>query len=112
MCIRDRADIVLLVIQQISRLRLVVALPEEYAGGIIQGARVPFRVPAFPERTFSGTVARVSHSLDKATRTMAVELDVSNGDGSLSPGMYPMVTWPIRRSRPALFVPRTSVVTT
>ena len=26
--------------------------------------------------------------------------------------MYPAVSWPVRRSRPALFVPRTSVVTT
>ncbi len=43
---------------------------------------------------------------------MAVELDVSNHDGTLAPGMYPSVKWPIRRSRPALFVPKTSVVTT
>ena len=43
---------------------------------------------------------------------MPVELDVSNNDGSLSPGMYPTVKWPVRRSRPALFVPTTSVVTT
>jgi hypothetical protein len=43
---------------------------------------------------------------------MAVELDVINRDGSLAPGMYPTVKWPVRRSRPALFVPRTSVVTT
>ena len=43
---------------------------------------------------------------------MAVELDVANRDGSLAPGMYPSVKWPIRRSRPALFVPKTSVVTT
>ena len=43
---------------------------------------------------------------------MAVELDVANRDGLLAPGMYPSVKWPIRRSRPALFVPKTSVVTT
>jgi hypothetical protein len=61
---------------------------------------------------YSGALARVSHALDKGTRTMAVELDVSNRDGSLAPGMYPSVRWPIRRSRPALFVPKTSVVTT
>ncbi len=43
---------------------------------------------------------------------MAVELDVMNRDGSLAPGMYPTVKWPVRRSRPAMFVPKTSVVTT
>jgi RND family efflux transporter MFP subunit len=106
------ADPVLLTIQQISQMRLVVAVPEEYVGGIMEGAKLAFQVPAYPERTYSGTLARVSHALDKGTRTMAVELDVSNHDGTLAPGMYPSVKWPIRRSRPALFVPKTSVVTT
>jgi len=35
-----------------------------------------------------------------------------NRDGSLAPGMFPTVRWPIRRLQPALFVPKTSVVTT
>jgi RND family efflux transporter MFP subunit len=106
------ADSVLLIIQQVSRLRLIVAVPEENISGIVAGAKVSFRVPAFPERAFSGTVARVSHTVDPKTRTMAVELDVANRDGSLSPGMYPTLKWPVRKSHPALFVPKTSVVTT
>ena len=102
----------LLVLQQIAQLRVVVALPEEYVGGITEGAKISFQVPAFPERTYSGTVARIARMLDQATRTMAVELDVANRDGSLAPGMFPAVKWPVRRTRPVLFVPRTSVVTT
>jgi membrane fusion protein, multidrug efflux system len=106
------ADPVLLIVQQVSHLRLVVAVPEEDAGAIPRGAAVQFRVPAFPERTYSGTVSRISHALDQKTRTMPVELDVANRDQSLSPGMYPTIKWPIRRSRPGLFVPKTAVVTT
>jgi membrane fusion protein, multidrug efflux system len=105
-------DIPLLTIQQVSHLRLVVAVPEENVGGIMNGAAVPFQVPAWPERTYSGTLARISRALDPKTRTMAVELDVMNRDGSLAPGMFPTVKWPVRRPRPALFVPKTSVVTT
>lgn len=105
-------DVVLLVIQQVSRLRLVVPVPEEDVGGIMEGASVPFQAPAHPERTYSGTIARVSHALDQKTRTMPVELDVMNRDGSLAPGMYPTVKWPVRRPRPELLVPKTSVVTT
>jgi RND family efflux transporter MFP subunit len=106
------ADPVLLVVQQVSRLRLTAAVPEEAVGGIVPGARVEFKVPAYPDRAFSGTVARAAHALDTKTRTMPVELDVVNRDGSLSPGMYPTVKWPFRRARPGLFVPRTAVVTT
>jgi membrane fusion protein (multidrug efflux system) len=105
-------DVALLVIQQVSHLRLVVSVPEEDVSGIVNGASVSFQVPAWPERTYSGTIARNSHTLDQKTRTMAIELDVMNRDGSLAPGMYPTVKWPVRRSRPSLFVPRTSVVTT
>jgi RND family efflux transporter MFP subunit len=102
----------LLVLQQLSRLRLVIAVPEEYSGGILAGSRVSFTVPAQPGRNYSGTVARLARVLDPKTRTMPVELDVQNGDGSLAPGMYPAVKWPVKRSRAALYVPRTSVVTT
>jgi RND family efflux transporter MFP subunit len=106
------ADQVLLVIQQVSHLRLTVAVPEQDIGGIVPGAKVEFKVPAFPERTYNGTVARVAHAVDTKTRTMPVELDVLNRDGSLSPGMYPNVKWPVHRARPSLLVPKTSVVTT
>jgi len=105
-------DAVLLVVQQVSHLRLVVPVPEEDVSGIMNGASVPFAVPAWPEQKFSGTIARLSHALDQKTRTMAVELDVTNREGTLAPGMYPTVKWPVRRSRPSLFVPKTSVVTT
>jgi membrane fusion protein, multidrug efflux system len=105
-------DIALLVIQHVSRLRLVVPVPEESVSGIVNGATVTFQVPAWPERNYSGTVARISRALDPKTRTMAVELDVRNSDGALAPGMYPSVKWPVRRAHPALFVPKTSVVTT
>jgi RND family efflux transporter MFP subunit len=105
-------DTDLLVVQQVSQLRLVVPVPEENVSGIMNGATVPFQVPAWPERSYSGVIARISHALDQKTRTMAVELDVMNRDGSLAPGMYPTVKWPVRRSLPSLFVPKTSIVTT
>jgi RND family efflux transporter MFP subunit len=105
-------DIALLVIQQVSHLRLVVPVPEEDVSGITNGSSVTFQVPAWPERSYSGKIARISQALDQKTRTMAVELDVMNRDGSLAPGMYPTAKWPVRRTRPSLFVPRTSVVTT
>jgi RND family efflux transporter MFP subunit len=105
-------DVALLIVDQVSHLRLVVPVPEENVSGIVKGAAVSFQVPAWPERSYSGTIARISRALDQKTRTMPVELDVMNRDGSLAPGMFPSVKWPVRRTRPALFVPKTSVVTT
>ena len=106
------ADPPLLVIQQVSRLRVVVPVPEEDVGGVIRGASVEFTVPAYPHRTYSGKIARIPEALDQKTRTMPVELDVVNRDGTLAPGMYPSVKWPVRGQGAELWVPRTSIVTT
>ncbi len=102
----------LLRLEQVTRLRLTVAVPEAATGGIVEGARVPFTLPAFPGETFQGIVRRIAHALDASTRSMAVELDVNNSDMRLAPGMYPEVIWPVRSSRPSLLVPPSAVVTT
>lgn len=106
------ADPALLVIQQVSHLRVVVPVPEEYLGGVIRGANVEFTVPAWPKRTYSGRIARVAEALDQKTRTMPIELDIVNRDGSLAPGMFPSVKWPVRGQGGELWVPNAAVVTT
>jgi RND family efflux transporter MFP subunit len=105
-------DPVMLVLEDISHLRLVVAVPEQNAASIVKGAKVDFHVPASPQRTYAGTVARIAHVLDEKTRAMAVELDVQNRDGLLAPGMYPSVKWPVHSLPGTLLVPKTAVVTT
>lgn len=96
-------------IEQVSHLRLIVAVPEIYVAGIEPGAKVNFTVPAFPGRTFSGTVARVADSIDVSTRTMPVEMDVWNPSMELHSGMFPEVLWAVHRTEPTLFAPQTAV---
>jgi membrane fusion protein (multidrug efflux system) len=102
----------LLTLEQQTRLRLVVAVPEADVASISKGDRVSFSVPAYPGRTFQGEVARQSGAIDTKTRTMAVELDVANTDHVLASGMYADVIWIVRRSMPSMLVPPSSIVTT
>jgi RND family efflux transporter MFP subunit len=102
----------LLRIEQVSRLRLTVPVPEAYVGAITKGTSVEFRVSAFPDQTFHGVIARPAHTLDMKTRSMLVELDVNNPTQMLAPGMFAEVQWPVSRAHPSLFVPRTAVVRT
>ncbi|SRR6266851_2786106 len=106
------SGIPLLRVEQTARLRAVVPVPEKYVAGMTEGAKVEFSVPAFPNQTFSGTVARIAHSVDVKTRTMPVELDVANPKGRLASGMFPEVLWPVRRPEATLFVPASSVART
>ncbi len=99
-------------LQQVSRLRLVVAVPESEVTSVASGTKVNFTVPAAPGEQFTGVVRRISHALDAKTRTMPVELDVDNSSKRLAPGMFPEVSWPARRPRPSLFVPPAAVATT
>lgn len=96
-------------IEEVSHLRLIVAVPELYVAGVENGAKVNFTVPAFPERTFSGTVARMADSIDVPTRTMPVELDVWNPNLELASGMFPQVSWRVHRADETLFVPQSAV---
>jgi membrane fusion protein (multidrug efflux system) len=102
----------LLRIEQVSRLRLTVPVPESYVGTITRGMKVEFRVTAFPDQTFQGVIARPAHTLDMKTRSMLVELDVNNPKQALAPGMFAEVKWPVSRAQNSLFVPRTAVVRT
>jgi RND family efflux transporter MFP subunit len=95
-----------------NRLRLVVPVPEAYTANVRTGVALTFSVAAYPAQTFSGVVSRISRSVDVGTRTMAVELDVDNADGRLSPGAFSQVRWPVRRTAPSLLVPRGSVAST
>jgi len=97
---------------QNDRLRLVVPVPEAYTANVTPGATMTFTVPAYPDQTFSGRVARVAQAVDVKTRTMAVELDVVNVDGRLAPGTFCQVKWPVKRPQPSLLVPTGSVSST
>ena len=99
-------------LEQVSRLRLVLPVPEHDLGVIAIGRTLEFRVPAFPGKTFTARLARSAGSLDPKTRSMAIEGDVDNAAGLLAPGMFPDVSWTIASATAALLVPASAVVTT
>lgn len=102
----------LLRLENVRRLRLVVAVPEADVASVTRGTDVEFSVPAHPSVVFHGRVARLAGTVDPKTRTMAVELDVTNTGGQLAAGMYPDVRWPVRSAAQSLVVPKPSVIVT
>src|SRR5215469_2970971 len=112
MLVQANAQMPLLKLQQTAHLRLTVPVPETYVGHIVRGVPVTFHIAAQPGKTYTAKIARIASALDSRSRTMMVELDAYNKDGSLAPGMYPTVDWPVSSAEPLLLVPSTSVVTT
>ena len=91
-------------IAQIGTLRLRLPVPDDIVPFVHDGDSASIRIDAL-NRTLTGKVARTTDALDPATRTMQVEIDVPNRDGSLSPGMYAEVTLNVKRAQDALVVP-------
>src|SRR5580704_3918405 len=75
----------------IRRLRLYVSVPEVYSRAAHSGAPATLTLDEFPGQIFQGTLARNANSIDIASRTLLVEVDVDNPTGQLLPGAYVFV---------------------
>jgi len=70
------------------KLRVYVSVPEQYEQAAKNGTPARLTLGEFPGRTFPGTVVRNSGSIDMASRTLLVEVDVDNPTGELLTGAY------------------------
>jgi RND family efflux transporter MFP subunit len=78
-------------IAAIRTLRLYVSVPEVYSRAARSGAPATLTLDEFPGQAFHGTLVRNANSIDVASRTLLVEVDVDNPTGQLLPGAYVFV---------------------
>jgi len=74
----DRTDIV----------RIFVDVPEEDADYVDVGTKASVLVRAYRDRPISGTVTRTAWALNVKSRTLRAEIDLTNPESRLLPGMY------------------------
>lgn len=89
---------------EVSKLRLVLPIPESIAGQIHLGDPVKVHVQAL-NSDIVGKVSRFAGSLDSQTRTMETEIDFENHSGKLLPGMYAETVLQLAERNNALLVP-------
>ncbi len=77
----------------LSPVRVYTNVPQSAAPLIQNGDPVTITVTEYPGRELKGSVTRHPDALQAATRTMLVEVDISNDDLALMPGMYANVTF-------------------
>jgi RND family efflux transporter MFP subunit len=78
-------------IAAIQKLRLYVSVPEVYSRAARSGTPATLTLDEFPGQSFHGTLVRNANSIDIASRTLLVEIDVDNPTGQLLPGAYVFV---------------------
>jgi len=91
-------------------IRVSVYVPQDAAFGVAPGIDAIVRVPELPDREFPGTVTRIAAALQPGTRTLLTEIDISNPDGALPPGIYCTVELKIPRKAPNLSVPADAII--
>jgi RND family efflux transporter MFP subunit len=83
----------------VNRLRVYVAVPEIDSQAAQNGAKASLTFDEYPGETFQGTIVRNSDSIDLASRTLNVEVDIDNAQGRIKTGAYAFVH--LKSSQPA-----------
>ncbi|MCC8425563.1 efflux RND transporter periplasmic adaptor subunit [Mucilaginibacter sp. UR6-11] len=99
----------MLVLQDTRKLRLEVAIPEDYVDKVDLKQAVKFTFNAMPGVEHSAKISRVANALGNM-RSEAIEIDVLNQDGQLKPGMYGEVKIPMLSGATSLLVPNSAIV--
>jgi len=94
----------------IDTLRVFVAIPEVYSRAAVAGAAAALTLDEYPGRTFHGTLARTSNSIDQASHTLLTEVDVPNPDGKLLPGAYVSVHLKLPQTVRSVVVPSNTLL--
>ncbi len=89
----------------ISKVKVLVDVLEEEIPILPKIEDVQITVDAYPNKVFHGKLTRISQQLDLSTRTMPVEIDISNPEGLLKPGMFTNVDLVYDRVEDALLLP-------
>jgi len=95
----------------LNPLRVRIDVPEQSIPQIHQGEGVSVTVAAYPDRSFSGRVARISPNVTATSRTLTVEADVDNPNAELKPGQFATIRVLLPHSAPAVMVPQRALRT-
>ncbi len=98
---------------QIADLSVVWVLADIAEQDIAQvkvGSRAQIAINAYPGKAFEGKIAFVYPTLNAATRTVQVRVEIANTDGQLMPGMFANVTLPAGDGVEVLTVPSSAVI--
>jgi multidrug efflux pump subunit AcrA (membrane-fusion protein) len=95
---------------QIDTLRVYVNVPQTYVASIQPGQTAQVLVRELPQKAFAGKVVRTTSALDATSRTLPMEVQISNQDHTLLPGMYAQVKFSVSRATPPLLVPANALV--
>jgi cobalt-zinc-cadmium efflux system membrane fusion protein len=103
----------LLVLANMEKLWALADVPEARLGEVHEGAAARVTFAALPDQKLTGAVSQIAPSIDPATRTARVRIELANDGGVLRPGMFGRaeITASATGEKAALAVPDDAVQT-
>lgn len=97
-------------LDDLSRVRLDFAVPENLLGRLQPGQAVNATSVAYKDRVFKGKVSTIDPRVDQTTRTVRLTAEFDNPDEALRPGMFLSVALEVTTKEDAVVVPEEAIV--
>ena len=81
----------IVILQRISPIKVVIAVSERYFPYVNKGMQIRLRSDIYPDEEFIGKIFRIHPTINPATKTFNVELEINNPKELLRPGMFARV---------------------
>jgi membrane fusion protein (multidrug efflux system) len=99
----------MLTLQQQTKLRLVVDVPEAATSYFSDKDTVHFTVKTLPGKQFAAVVNRMAGSMSDELRSEQMQMDIINKDKLLLPGMFAQVSLQLSNTQKTFIVPQSAV---
>lgn len=97
-------------IADLTSVWVLADIPEQDIGQIKLGSVSEINLAAYPDKHFSGKVAFIYPTLNAATRTVQVRVELTNPDGLLKPAMFAEMTLSVGKEAALLTIPASAVI--
>lgn len=78
----------ILVVEQITPVKMKVNISEKYYSKVQKGSEVALKFETYGDETFTGKINIIYPTIDPATHTFPVEITLANNDRRVRPGMF------------------------
>jgi RND family efflux transporter MFP subunit len=99
-------------VSDLHRVRIYVQVPQAFSAQLRPGLKATLAMPQYPGRTFDATLVTTSHAMNANSRSMLVELQADNADGTFFAGAYCQVHFQLPSDPNMVRVPATALVPT
>lgn len=100
----------LFVVSDVSKLRVYVQVPQNFAPTVTHGANATLTVPEYPGRSFAARFDASAQAVNASSGSTLVQLAVDNADGKLMPGSFASVRFSFGGDQKSLRIPASALV--